>query len=144
MTGEPEPHFASVGLMVGQASLSNGGGKMITYGLSANLNFDPHWQLGGQFNIMSPQSKFQSLTNFDAAVKYLQGNWNAGILLGINLARSADDSESINFNSGVTGGYDWKIPKTDLSVGPQVDLLWSPIDSGLTTLDMMVALRYSF
>lgn len=138
MTGEPEPHFASVGVMLGQASLNNGGKTIATYGLSTSLTLDPHWQLGAQFNLTSPQTNFQSITNFDTAIKYAEGSWNAGILLGVNLTESStDDSESINFNCGLTAGYDWIIPKTDFSIGPQFDFLWSPMMGGYTDFNTM-------
>lgn len=141
--GEAETPFANVGLLAGAAWLNQGDGKWGTFGLAGSLNLDPRWQIGGQFNIITPHSKFKRMLNFDAAIKRIWERWNIGLLLGFNVAEKDDDSESFNFNAGGTAGYDWRIGKSNFSIGPQLDYIWSPVFHGYTDLNIMAAIKYS-
>ncbi len=152
MTGQnsSEGHMGTVGLLLGNASIINGKNNTSRFsgGFAADFNLQNYWRAGVQFGVTAPDSKGESLANFDIAVKYVDNDWSVGLLLGLGMnlktTNNSDISEKSYLNYGLVAGYDWKIAKTDLSLGPQINIIRSEGFGGLTQLDALMVVKYGF
>lgn len=141
----------SVGLLGGVTSLNNGGGSSFGYGALADYMVHTNWSLGLQYNATSPSiatlgtSYTVTLSNIDLAIKYNCEMWKFGILVGTQLVSSnaPGATSTSNFNYGLVGSYDWMLG-TNISIGPQIDAIWTSQSNGYTELDFLAAVKYQF
>jgi hypothetical protein len=146
----------NIGALGGVGFLNNSGGSGFTYGLEGNWMLSHAFQMGVQFNSLQPSqtvlnslSYSNTLTNIDAALRWVPSETAYGLKLGImagfgilSLGAPGQNSK-VNLYYGVSGVYDFMFSNR-WSLGPEVDYLWNSDSTGFSQLNIFASARYWF
>lgn len=147
-----------VGVPLGIASVSKGGGTHFTIGAEAGYKLLPNISLGGFFNYVSLSSGSitagtVTVTGAGSNLYMLGGEGTyhlSSILENLRLAAkvglaivSSPGTSASNFMIGPKVGYDYAFPG-GLSVGPSVEWMYVAASSTFSVFSVVGEIRYSF